>query len=163
LLFVSSRTMGIETLASMTSWIHDLVWHGHVFGFFTIWIWPNWNVGWEVAPMNEMFCIVWLAKSAKSGDGWWSWEFEEDVISYLLFFYLCGVLFANYELWCVVLHGLTSFDVDLCGVLHYVWTMCIMKRWTKLYKGRCFKCCGGRLIKFITTISLLWGSWTISF
>jgi hypothetical protein len=35
---------------------------------------------------------------------------------YFFFVFVLFLLFASYDLWCVVLHGLMSFDVDLCGV-----------------------------------------------
>jgi hypothetical protein len=62
-----------------------------------------------------------------------------------------GVLF--FMVW----HRSTLIRVVCCAMFGW----CAL--WTKLYKGRCFKCCGGRLVKFIATILLIWGSWTISF
>ncbi len=78
------------------------------FFFLCVWISPNWKVGWGITLMDELLCRVWLvesAKSAKSGDCWWSWEFEEAAIPFLSFFFFFGVLlFTCYELWCVVFH-----------------------------------------------------------
>jgi hypothetical protein len=83
---------------------------------------------------------------------------KTQFLIYFFFVFVLFLLFARYDLWCVVLHGLTSFNVDLCDVLRYVWMMCIMKGQTKLHKGRCLRCWGGGLTKFIATILLLWGS-----
>lgn len=116
MLFVSSRTMGIETLASMTSWIHDLVWHGHVFGFFTIWIWPNWKVEWKVTLMNEMFCIMWLAKNCQK----WRWLVIVKIwkrCNSLFTFFLFLWCFVVYKLWTLVCCS-SWFDIIQCW---FVW------------------------------------------
>lgn len=104
--------------------VHTLnpLWCGPMFTFSLVWIWPDWKVGWEITLMDEMLHIKWLAKSAKSGDNWWSWKFEEIVIIHLLFLYC----FVVWRLWILVCCSSCFNDAQ---IKFWWWNMVFLVVW----------------------------------
>jgi hypothetical protein len=85
----------------------------------------------EFALMNDLLCWMWLTKSTKDGDGWWSWALEEvTFLSLLLFYFSYVLLFSGYEHWFVVLHGVLMFRSNVGDGALFSWFFGCVKEMT---------------------------------
>ncbi len=78
-----------------------LLWHGPMSKNSIAWLSLNKIMCGGFALMDDLLCWMWLSKSTKDGDGWWSWALEEVMLlSFTSFLFF--IRFVVFRLWTLV-------------------------------------------------------------